>query len=337
MAATIRDIKERTGLALATISKYLNGGNVLPENKKAIEAAIGELHYEVNEVARGLATKQTRTVGVLIHSFENVFAGKIVSTIERILREKGYGTIVCDCQDDEKLEEDEIRFLLGKRVDGIITIPTAGSADYLTPVRERKIPVVLLDRTFPGGEFDTVLVDNRRAALKAVEITVSYGHKKIAIICGDREYTARERLQGYEEALEKAALPIRAAYIKKGSLTVEHGYQAMKQLLQEKERPTAVFLSNYEITLGGVIAVNEAGIAFPQEISLIGFDNMMLSQVVNPPLWMVSQPMEKIAENAARLLLERLSDSKQNPGEARRIMLETSIFEGKSIARVQST
>ncbi len=334
MAATIRDIKERTGLALATISKYLNGGNVLPENRRAIEQAITELHYEVNEVARGLATSQTRTVGVLIHSFENVFAGKIVSTIERILREKGYGTIVCDCQNDEKLEEEEIRFLLGKRVDGIITIPTADNAAYLQPALEREIPIVLLDRTLPQTEFDSILVDNRRAARKAVEVLIAHGHEKIAMICGDKEYTAHERLDGYYEAMNGANIPVREEYVKRGSLTVEHGYQAMKQLLDGKERPSAVFLSNYEITLGGVIAVNEAGIPFPEEISLIGFDNMMLSKVVNPPLWMVSQPMEKIAENAARLMLERLSGNEKEPVEAQKIILETSIFEGKSILRL---
>lgn len=338
MAATIRDIRNKTGLSLATISKYLNGGNVLPENRKAIADAIEELHYEVNEVARGLATQRTRTIGVLIQSFDNIFAGTIVSNIERILRKHNYGTIVCDCQGDKKLEEEEIHFLLGKRVDGIITIPTAGNSEYLQHAVDRKIPVVLLDRAFGDAEFDSVLVDNKTAAWEAVQVLLENGHRKIGMICGDdSEYTARERLRGYYKALENANVDIRMDYVRRGKLTVEHGYQAMKAFLNMKDRPTAVFMSNYEITLGGVIAVNESGIPFPQEISMIGFDNFMLSKVVKPSLWMVSQPMEKIARQAAEIMLMRLeSGAAEKMEPVQHIVLQTSIYQGQSVRNLNS-
>lgn len=332
MAATIRDIRDKTGLSLATISKYLNGGNVLPENRKAIAEAIEELHYEVNEVARGLATRKTKTIGVLIHSFENVFAGTIISNIENLLRQHGYGTIVCDCQGDQSLEEEKLLFLLGKRVDGIITIPISGDSSYLKPAFDRNIPVVLIDRAFSDREMDCVLVDNVRAAKEAVQVLLNQGHTKIGIVCGDAsEFTARERLKGYEQALAEQHMEINQSLIKKGKLTVEHGYLAMKELLQMENRPTAVFMSNYEITLGGIVAVNELGVPFPEEISLIGFDNFLLSQVVNPPLWMVSQPMEKIATTAAQLMLDKLKET----GEVRKIVLDTSIFQGESIRRAK--
>lgn len=338
MAATIRDIRDKTGLSLATISKYINGGNVLPENREAIAAAIKELHYEVNEVARGLATQQTRTIGVLIQSFDNIFAGTIVSNIERILREHNYGTIVCDCQGDKKLEEEEIHFLLGKRVDGIITIPTAGNSDYLQRAVDRKIPVVLLDRAFSDGRFDSVLVDNKKAAQSAVNVLLENGHREIGIICGeDSEFTARERLRGYYKALEDANIDICMDYVKRGTLTVEHGYQAMKEFMTQKKRPTAVFLSNYEITLGGVVAMNEMGIPFPQEVSLIGFDNFMLSKVVKPSLWMVSQPMEKIARQAAELMLAHLQGGPDKEKlQPQHIVLQTSLHKGQSIRNIQS-
>ncbi|MCR5715341.1 MAG: LacI family transcriptional regulator [Lachnospiraceae bacterium] len=334
MAATIRDIRNRTGLSLATISKYLNGGNVLPENRKAIAEAIEELHYEVNEVARGLATQKSRTIGVLIQTFDNIFMGSIVSNIERILREHNYGTIVCDCQQDKKLEEEEIHFLLGKRVDGIITIPTAGNAGYLQAAVDRKIPIVLLDRTFTDQKFDSILVDNVEAARGAVQILIDHGHTRIAIICGDdSEYTARERLRGYCTALESANIDIEASYIKRGKLSTAHGYESMKELLAMKDRPSAVFFSNYEITLGGIMAINELHVAFPQEISLIGFDNFMLSKVINPKLWMVNQPMETIAQQAAELMLKRLEESgkKGEDYEPETIILPTDMVEGESI------
>lgn len=338
MAATIRDIREKTGLSLATISKYLNGGNVLPENAKAIANAIDELHYEVNEVARGLATKRTRTIGVLIQSFENVFAGTLVSNIESVLRQHNYSTIVCDSQGDEKLEEEALHFLVSKRVDGIIIIPTANNPEYLQPVFEKGIPVVLIDRAFSNDEIDCVLIDNVKAAKEAIEVLLNHNHEEIAIICGDdKEYTGRKRLAGYVEALTENDISIKDVYIKRGKLTVEHGYQAMKELLSMKERPTAVFMTNYEITLGGILAINESGVHFPEEISLIGFDNFMLAQIVKPSLWTVTQPMEKIAVTAAELMLEKLCNGKMSDkrqGEAadkRKIILETSIYEGKSI------
>lgn len=215
MAATIRDIKKMTGLSLATVSKYLNGGNVLPENRAAIEHAIEVLHYEVNEVARGLATNRTKTIGVLIQRLDNVFASTIIAEIEDILRQYDYGTIVCDCRGDEKLEAESIRFLLGKRVDGIITIPTSKSAGYLNAAVDRGIPVVLIDRIFQDKEMDSVMVDNEKAAESAVKMLIAHGHKKIGIICGDsRFYTGQERLQGYFKAMEEADLPVYAKYIK---------------------------------------------------------------------------------------------------------------------------
>ena len=335
MAATIRDIKKMTGLSLATVSKYLNGGNVLPENRVAIEHAIEVLHYEVNEVARGLATNRTKTVGVLIQQLDNIFASSIIAEIEDILRENDYGTIVCDCRADERLEEESLKFLLGKRVDGIITIPTSRSSKYLEPALKRGVPVVLVDRMYEDREWDSVLVDNERASREAVKLLIEKGHEKIGIICGeDKYYTAKGRIEGYFQALEEADLPIYPKYIRRGSLEVQHGYDSIVQLLEMEERPTAVFLTNYEITLGAVIALNEKGVHFPEDISIIGFDNLMLSKVVKPKLWMVVQPMEQIARSAAEMILKRLA------GEAGegvfKTTLQTSLMRGNSVADIRT-
>lgn len=334
MAATIRDIKKMTGLSLATISKYLNGGNVLPENRAAIEHAIEVLHYEVNEVARGLATNRTKTIGVLIHRLDNIFASSIISAIEDILREQDYGTIVCDCRDDERLEEESVRFLLGKRVDGIITIPTSQSSGYLEAAAERGIPVVLIDRVFEDKDWDNVVVDNEKAAKEAVQLLIDKGHEKIGIICGgEKEYTGKKRLQGYFDTLAKADLPVYQKYIKKGKLEVQFGYEAMMELLDMEDKPTAVFLTNYEITLGAVIAMNERGIHFPEDISVIGFDNLMLSKVVKPKLWMVVQPMEEIARSAAQMILQRLQGNTSK--EVLKATYHTALLEGDSVASLK--
>jgi len=331
MGSTVRNIRKLTGLSLSTISKYLNGGNVLPENKEAIEKAVDKLHYEINGLAGDLKTNKTKIVGVLIHDLSNIFAGTIISQIEDILRKHDYGMIICDSRGESGLEVEEVKFLLGKRVDGIITFPVSENADYLKPALERGIPVVLIDRIFAQNNFDSVIVDNEGAAKEATKKLIEYGHRKIGIICGDdSSFTAKGRLRGYCVALNINGIKPNENYILRGELSVSYGYKAMKELLTMEDRPTGVFLSNYEITLGAMIAINDSKLSFPEDISVIGFDNMMLAQVVKPSLWMVSQPLETIAQRAAEIMLEHLNE---NSTTDRKIeILKTKLIKGNSIA-----
>ena len=164
MAATMKDIARRTGLGLATISSYFNGGNVREKNRIKIEEAIEELHYEVNEVARGLKTNATKTVGVVIPELNNVFCAEIISGMEDILRSHGYAAIVCDCRTDKKLEKEAVDFLTRKRVDGIINMPVDMTGAHLNEFQKTDKPIVLIDRMIQGISCDCVLVDNVNAA-----------------------------------------------------------------------------------------------------------------------------------------------------------------------------
>lgn len=306
MAATIRDIKEKTGLSLATISKYINGGNVRPENKVKIEAAIEELHYEVNEIARGLVTNKTRTIGVVIYSIESLFSGTMIHYIGEALRKKGYGLLICDSCNDEQIERDNIQFLVGKKVDGIIIIPVSDTAAFLEPAKQRKIPVVLLDRSVQGEELDCVRIDNRKAAKQATEVILKNHHEKIAVIYSGKEYTGIERYKGFRAIMQKAGLPIPDQYRKKGVHSIEHGYDSMKELLELEDKPTAVFMTNYEITLGAIMALQESEKYSLKDFFVMGFDNLLLTHLVDSHIYVVVQPMQKLAENAAKLLLDRI-------------------------------
>ena len=334
MPATIRDIKDRTGLSLATISKYINGGNVLPENKTKIETAIKELNYEVNEIARGLVTNKTRTVGVVVYSVESLFNGTLLHHIGNALRKDKYGLLICDSCNDEKIEAENIRFLLKKKVDGIIVVPIARRSDFLKPARDAGVPVVLLDRSFEDREMDCVKIDNRMSAFRAVNRLIQYHHKKISIICANikNEYTGYERYRGFMDAMEQAGLSVPEAYQKKGNHSIEFGYHSMKELISLKVRPTAVFMTNYEISLGAVMAVNEAGIRCPEDISMLGFDDLILSHVLKPQMYMVVQPMKEMGEKAVEILLRHITGKeKELPVE---IIMSTRISEGNSIARL---
>ena len=224
MAATIRDIKNRTGLSLATISKYLNGGNVLPQNKALIEEAIEALHYEVNELARGLVTNRTRIIGVLVYDIECVFVGKMLHHLGLELHKRGYGMLICDSRNDEKMEVENLQFLMNKKVDGIIVLAVHLNSEFLKPVKEQKLPVVLLDRAFRDEEYDCVKIDNRTAAFRAVNELIRNHHRRIAMIGSDVEYTGVEREKGFMEAMDEAGLPVREEYLRLGKHSFELGY-----------------------------------------------------------------------------------------------------------------
>lgn len=313
IAATIKDVAKYTGLSIATISKYINGGNVLEQNKALIDNAINILGFKVNEIARGLKTNKTMTIGVLIPSLENIFSTTIISCVENILMESGYSTIICDYKHNSDLEKNKFDFLLQKAVDGIIIMPQDIDKERIEKALAKNIPVILIDRTIKGLDCDVVLVDNLNASYNAVEHLISKGHKRIGIICGPQSiYTAQERLKGYYRVFEDYNLPVDEDIIRFGDYEVESGYSLLNQLLDNDNPPTAIYVTNYEMTLGAVMAINERNIKVPEEISIIGFDNIELAKVVKPTLSIVVQPMELIGETSANLLLKRLKGDNGN-------------------------
>ena len=333
MAATMKDIARLTGLGLATISSYFNGGNVREKNRIKIEEAIEELHYEVNEVARGLKTNATKTVGVVIPELNNVFCAEIISGMEDILRGHGYAAIVCDCRTDKNLEREAVDFLTRKRVDGIINMPVDMTGSHLKEFKKTGKPIVLIDRMIQNLACDCVLVDNEAAAEKAVTMLVEQEHRKIGLIGGpDEVFTARQRMLGYMKALQKLGIAVDEKLICHGDYTIQGGVQAFEALVKENPDMTAVFVANYEMTMGAVIGLNEMGLSMPDDISMIGFDNLPFARACRPSLTIVSQPTEKIARETAQIMLERLEGKEESEEPVVR-RLQTDIFIGRSVRR----
>ncbi len=334
MSSTYKDIQRMTGLSLSTISKYFNGGNVKDENRRAIDRAVEKLDFHMNGFARGLKSRRSKTIGVLIPELNSTFNTSIIADIEDILRMYGYGIIVCDCHLNEQMEKEAFEFLLSKMVDGIITIPFDKTSEHLQLAKMRNVPVVLIDRLAAGYKTDAVIVDNAGAAEMAVKEFADNGHKNIAILCGpNRIYTMEARMNGFKEALLKNHLEMHDEYLVSTEMTISGGYEGTNRLLALKKPPTALLCANYEITLGAIIALNESGIRIPAEISVIGFDNLTLSRVVKPRLTIVVQPMREIAENAAKLMLDRLG-SESLPG-IRIVELNANLVRGESVLKLK--
>lgn len=332
MAATMKDIARRTGLGLATISSYFNGGNVREKNRIKIEEAIEELHYEVNEVARGLKTNATRTIGVVIPELNNTFCAEIITGMEDVLRSHGYATIVCDCRTDRKLEREAVEFLTRRRVDGIINMPVDEEGNHLKRFQKTGKPIVLIDRKIQGINCDSVLVDNKKAAEDAVRYFIERGHRNIGIIGGPEEvFTAQERMAGYYKALEGAGIPVSESLIWHGDYTIQGGVRGLEELVQNNPEMTAVFVTNYEMTMGAMIGVNELGIRIPEQLSMIGFDNLQFARACNPKLTIVAQPTDGIAREVAKVMLNHLENTGEACGELFSEKLETEIIAGKSV------
>ncbi len=334
MAATIKDIAKETGLGLATISSYLNGGNVREKNRIKIEKAIDELDYEVNEMARGLKTNKSKIIGVVIPELSNVFITEIISIVEDFFRKKGYATIVCGCKNDPQIEKKVVDFLYKKRVDGIINMPVNSDGSHLKPFEDSKKPILLVDRKVDELKCDYVLIDNKLATKKATDLLIKNGHKKIGFIAGPESvYTSIERLSGYKESLLETGIEFEDRLIAYGNYTIDGGVKCLKKLVEDNSDMTAVIASNAEMTIGTFIAIGELELKVPEEISVIGFDNVKFAKAMNPKVTIVTQPIKEIANTTAKIMLSKLegSDKDENKYKYETVELTTDIIYGNSI------
>lgn len=336
MAATLKDIAKETGLSTATISKYINGATLKEKNRVAVERAIKKLDYTVNEYARGLKSNKSRAIGVVIPELSNLFITQIITKMEETLRGHGYSVIICDCHTNEKLEREAVQFLLGKMADGIINMPVCRDGRHLRPAVEKGRPIILIDRAIPelSQKADCVLIDNAAATYTATSHLLEKGHRHIGIIVGPGDiFTSLHRLEGYRKALNRYGVTPEKKLIAYSDYTLQGGYESLNQLLDQNPQMTAVFVTNYEMTLGAVIAANERKVQIPKELSFIGFDNMDLSRITHPKLTLVTQPLEEIGNRAAEIMLERLTQP--SVGVPITLSLSTTMHYGDSVSSIK--
>lgn len=306
---TIKDVAKETGLSIATISKFINGGHVLDENRAAIEKAIRELHFEVNQVARGLKKNRTMLIGLLVSTYEGQFQMRMISNIERSLVRCGYSTIVCDYQGEPKLEAERLRFFLGRKVDGIIVIPTVHNDALYKEILAKGVALVFIDRPLDSIPCDSVLVNNREATREATRALIEKGHKRIAFLNMNEPngYTGPERQAGYAEALREAGLPVDPGIIFADDITIAGGYAAMMRLLDVRPRASAAIIPNDDMAYGALKALGERNLRVPEDMALIGFDAFDFATVFKPELSVVQQPMREIGDMVADLMVKRLN------------------------------
>lgn len=321
---TIVEVAARAGVSTATVSRVLSGlsGARSPAREGVLKVA-RELNFHPNRLARGLRGRQRKLIGLILPDLQNPFFTGVVHGVEGVLCEAGFTLLLGHSNGLAEREQTHLGVLRGEGASGLVLIPgNAPDSDYES-LRAWHLPVVAVDRTPTGLEVDFVSVTNRDGAREATQHFVALGYREIALINGPKGFdVSRERLIGYQEALNAAALPHTASLAVNGDFQQRSGYERMGQLLDLSKRPRAVLVGNNLMTLGALQAIHERGLRIPEDVAVIGFDDMAWATSLRPPLSAVAQPAEELGRTAARLLLEKIAEPDR---PARQVVLKTRL------------
>ena len=326
--ANMKDVARIAGVSLGTVSRYINGKSVKEKNCKEIEAAIKEIGFKVNHIARGLKTNKTNTIGVLVPDIFNPHAQGIVKHVEKHLFKYGYNIFTCDTWNNIELEKAKVELLIQRQVDGIIIYPCSGNLSHITELLEYNIPVVVVDMGVKDLICDEILTDNINATYKAVEYLFSRNHRRIGIINGNVEYfTSGERFEGYKRVHQDYSVSIDEKLVKNISYSKEDSYKSTIELLELKDRPTAIVTCNYQTTIGVMEALLDYGVKVPEDISVIGFDDVELLLVTRPKVSVIAQPLDKIGKMAADIIIKRINGDMEGYPSVNRLATELILRE----------
>ena len=321
--ATIKKVAHRAGVSIATVSRtFADPASVSDELRVRVHEAARVLNYRASRAARTLRVGTSQTVGVVIPDLQNPFFTGVVRGIDLVLQANGYTLLLSNSDEDTTREHNILETLQAEGVAGVIFVPINGSGGYSRSLAP-PVHVVAVDRLPSDLDADLVTVDNVEGTRTGVAHLASVGHREVALLNGPlRHSTAIDREQGYRQALEDVGLPLRPELIYRGDFREWGGYEGMKAMLALRQRPTAVFVANNLMTLGALRALHEAGVRIPDEIALVGFDDMPWATSLNPPLTAVSQPSQEIGAAAADLLLDRMA---QPDRAVRHVILRTQL------------
>lgn len=331
---TIEDIGRELGISAMTVSRALNGHpHVKEETRERVLSTAARLNYRPNRWARSLATQKSHLIGIIVPDISHSFFSEITRAVQDSIEPCGYGLMLCHSAGDPERERAAIEGLLGSRVDGLIVASSRVAEDpgIFIELENGGTPFVLLDRYFPELPCACVRTDDLRVGRIATEHLVELGHRDIAHICGPETTTSRLRLQGYLEVLEEKGLPFRKEWLGGETFGFETGYEAMRSLLNQEHRPTAVFAVNDPTAVGAIQACREAGLSVPEDMSITGAGSIEGRYHPNPFLTTVEWSREELGERAARLLLDAIQ--KRTPARGEWIA-EPRLVERRSTAPV---
>jgi len=328
--ATMKDIARIAQVSTSTVSLVINNApNVSEAMRSKIMAVVNDLNYKPSALARSLKVKETRTIGMLVTTSDNPFFAEVVANVERYCNRLNYNLILCNTDDDPERLEKNIQTLIQKQVDGLLLMCT--DSRFQAKPLNLTLPCVIMDWWPTELNADKIFENAEFGGYLATKTLIEHHHQKIGIITGSlKKPLAQNRLKGFKQALTEYNLPLNEKWIIESHFDFNGGIWGMEQLLSQKERPTAVFCCSDTIALGAYQALWRAGLSVPQDMSIIGYDNIALAQYLSPPLTTIHQPKNRLAEMAVDTLLQRIKNADKN---YRTLMLEPSLVWRESVIK----
>jgi len=314
---TIREVARQAKVSVGTVSNVLAGSvSVRPELRRRVDEVMRALDYHPNQIARSLKTRQTKTLGMVISDITNPFYPQIVRGAEEAALHHSYLLFILNTDENSDRERRALATLRARKVDGLLLTVAPGLEDlsHVAQFRDSGLPIVCLDRSVPGIDLDLVRVDNAHGARMCIQHLLSRGHRRIGLLGGSPGVeTAQLRLDGYQQALADARLPVDLKLVRHGDFRLDSGYRLSKEMLLETSPPTALFASNAMMGFGALKAIHELGLRCPEDVALAVFDEVPFGDVIQPRLTVVSQPAYEMGRLGTELLIARLEGREQSP------------------------
>ena len=323
---SMKDVAKAAGVSTATVSRVLaNNAPIRPETRERVMQAVATLNYRPNLIARSLRAQKSAKIGLVVSDIRNPFFTAIGRAVEDAAYEQGYSVLMCNTDENPDKEKMYLNILHDESVAGVIFSPTH-QFSASTENFQSGMPFVIIDRTVKTDKADMVLLDNISAGYELASHLIENGYCKLAGLFGNASTTGKDRQRGFQNALKEHDLnPIAVHFIEP---RIKHGYAMTMELLAQAERPDAIFTSNSLLTAGAFQAIRDCGLAIPNEIALVGFDETTWGTLVAPPITLIAQPTEEIGLTATELLFQQINEPKRSP--------KTVILKGKLLVRGSS-
>ena len=324
---TIKEVAEQARVSIQTVSRVLNNrSDVSEETRERIQSIMDDMGYRPFAIARGLASNRTYTLGLVTQDFSDFWFSQVVTGAEKEAHDHGYyfmlGSSSCNLRDEPKF----LRLLTERHVDGILFIRAScpEESEQLVRLKEMGIPVITIGHYQPHSDLTMIDVDNVGGARQATEYLISLGHRRIAMIAGPSDWnSARNRTEGYLQALQGNGISPNSELIIESTWLHKGGYLGMKTLLEKKVPFTAVFAQNDRMARGAITALHQTGLRVPEDVSVIGYDDIPEAEFSDPPLTTIRQPMEEIGQAATRLLIQMIKDRNITP---KQVLFDTKLI-----------
>ena len=329
--ATIYDVAKLADVAPITVSRVINNsGYVSDKVRKKVNAAIAELGYVPNILARSLKSKKTNTLALVFTDITNPFFTILARGVEDTASGAGFNVIFCNTDESQEEEDNYIQLLLQKQVDGILLVPAGSNTKSIGLIQEQKTPVVVLDHRVPGASVDIVRGDSEGGAYQVTKFLINLGHHRITILSGPQDVsTAEDRVQGYKRAMKDNGLEnnIQFSY---GKFSQESGYAVTRDIFSKDPKPTAVFAANNLIALGLLKALLDLGLKVPADVAIVSFDDIPDNLTHDPFFTVVRQPSYELGKKATELLITRIKNDREQDSDYQEIVFPVEFIERAS-------